>query len=87
MTENVQPIKADVPDIAMYRLQEWFRKNGYYCFSLSDWNRWDYCDPGLWTVYAVVRSLKTFWIGELGMHVYDDGRVICVTRGLPECLR
>lgn len=84
MNDNVTPVVADVPDLAKRHLHNWLQANGYQCLRERDWARWEYCDPAVWTVYVSVFHMSNFWGGLLGMHIYDDGRVVCVSKDSSE---
>ena len=61
-------------------LEDWLKARRYHCANTTDWTRWTYAERPFWSVWAeVYGGGGVFFLGELGLHIYNDGRVVCVT--------
>ena len=90
MSQAIQPAATeyycnaeDGLEAARKRLNEWLLAKKYRLAGCRDWARWTYGEIPFWSVWAEVSGgdeNRFFYIGELGLHIYDDGRVACASR-------
>jgi len=79
---ETQPVETeDGLNEAKKNLTAWLKARQYRLVDTREWSRWTYGEIPFWSVWAeVFGSGDGFFIGELGMHIYDDGRVACASR-------
>ena len=81
MPADLLPAKEkDDLDAARKALEAWARARKYHIIDINGWTRWTYGECPFWSVWVEASGGDTFFFGELGLHIYDDGRVVCITK-------